>query len=150
MSSIILGFSKKHPMKEIFELYSLPLDFTHEEYSIEVNTINSNYYKDGSSLLNTYGIVLTDFQKFTNKKKEKVRFMNFIEHSIKNSWLSDSITEIDFSIKNDHILFTLNGNKMDYINMGEFYIDNYQINCCGSYMFIRDIRTDKQYMYYGD
>lgn len=137
-------------MKEIFEMYSLVLDATGKNYTIEISIYNSDYFKDGKSLINAYGIVLNDFMSFANEKKEKVRFIDFLEHSVENSILADSITDIDFTIKNDHILFNLNGEESDLINMGEFYIDNYQINCCGSYMFISDILSDRQFMYYGD
>ncbi len=118
----------------------------HPEYYIrELKAALSNSSNFSNSLK-----CITEFEKEQEYMNQYIRQFNSIKDSIKNSRLSNSLTEIDFSIKNDSILFTVNGNKIKYINMVEFYIDNYQINCCGSYMFIRDIRTEKQYMYYGN
>ncbi len=151
MSSIILGAAGSLPMREVFEMYSLDLDFTIENYRIEVSTFNGDYFRDGRSLLNTYGIVFNDFKAFANSKEEKVRLMEFLEDSVENNYyLNDYITKINFTVKKDHINFKRNGQKEDWINMGEFYIDNYKVNCCSSYMFLTDLKTDEQYMYYGD
>ena len=150
MSSIVLGSAENHPMKEIFEMYLLPLDFTVDTYRIAVSTFNSQFFKDGVSLVNTYGIVLNDFKEFVNEQEKKVRFMDFLKHSVENSQIHDYLTKIDFTIKNEHIYFERDGEKEDWINMGEFFMDNYQINCCGSYMFLTDLKTNEQFMYYGD
>ena len=150
MSSIILGSAENHPMNEVYEMYFLVLDFTCENYRIEVSTFNSDYFRDGRSLVNTYGIVLNDFKEFVNDKEEKIRFMEFLKHSVENSWLNDYITKIDFTIKNEHIYFERNGEKEDWINMGEFYMDNYKVNSCGSYIFLTDLISNEQFMYYGD
>jgi len=150
MSSIILGSSENHPMKEIFEMYFLPLDFTVENYRIEVSTFNSQFFKDGVSLVNTYGLVLNDFKEFVNEQEKKVRFMDFLRHSVENSQIHDYLTKIDFTIRNEHIYFERDGEKEDWINMGEFFMDNYRINSCGSYLFLTDIISNEQFMYYGD
>ena len=150
MSSIILSSSESHPIKEIFEMYFLPLNFTVENYRIEVSTFNSQFFKDGVSLVNTYGIVLNDFKEFVNEQEKKVRFMDFLKHSVENSQIHDYLTKIDFTIKNEHIYFERDGEKEDWINMGEFFMDNYRINSCGSYLFLTDIISNEQFMYYGD
>ena len=150
MSSFIYKSSDNHPMKEIFEMYFLPLDFTVANYRIEVSTYNSQFFQDGVSLINTYGLVLNDFKEFANEKGEQIRFINFLRHSVENSHIHDYLTKIDFKIKNEHIYFERDGEKEDWINMGEFYMDNYQINSCGSYLFLTDILSNEQYMYYGD
>lgn len=150
MSSIVLGSAENHPMKEIFEMYFLPLDFTVENYRIEVSTFNSQFFKDGVSLVNTYGIVLNDFKEFANEQEKKIRFMDFLRHSVENSQIHDYLTKIDFTIRNEHIYFERDGEKEDWINMGEFYMDNYRINSCGSYLFLTDIISNEQFMYYGD
>ena len=150
MSSFILGSAGSLPMREVFEMYFLELDFTIENYRIEVSTFNGDYFRDGRSLLNTYGIVFSDFKAFVNNKEKKVRLMEFLEDSVENSCLHDSIAKINFTVKKDHIFFERNGQKENWINMGEFYIDNYKVNCCSSYMFLTDLKTDEQFMYYGD
>ena len=151
MSSIILGSAGSLPMRDVFEIYSLNLDFTIENYRIEVSTFNGDYFRDARSLLDTYGMVFNDFKAYANNKEEKVRLMEFLEDSVENNYyLNDYITKIDFRIKKNHIYFERNGEKEDWINMGEFYIDNYKVNCCSSYMFLTDLKTNEQFMYYGD
>ena len=139
MSSIILKSSENHPMKEVFEMYFLTLNFTVDNYRIEVSTFNSQFFQDGISLVNTYGLVLNDFKEFANGKEKKIRFIDFLRDSVENSWLNDYLTKIDFKIKNEHIYFERDGEKEDWINMGEFYMDNYRINSCGSYLFLTDM-----------
>ena len=151
MGSHIYRSSDKHPMLEIFEIYFLPLDFTVENYRIEVDTINREYFKDGVSLINTYGIVLTDFYKFANYKGKKIRFIDFLRHSVENCYgVSDYLNPINFTVENEHIYFEREGEKEDWINMGDFFMDNYRITCCGSYLFLTDMKSNEQYMYYGD
>ena len=150
MNSVLLGLFENHPMKEVYEMYFLILDFTSENYRIEVSTFNSDYVRNGRSLIHIYAIVLEDFKEFVNDKKEKIRFKEFLKHSVENSWLNDSISKIGFTIKNQHIYFERNGEKEDWINMGEFYMDNYRINSCGSYLFLTDLISNEQFMYYGD
>jgi len=150
MSSIILKSSNRHPMKDIYEQYFLVLDFSNENYRIEVSTFNSNFFRDGHQLINNYALVLNDFKDYANSKKERIRFIEFIEYSIKHSQISDYIDYFNFQVKDDHILFEKKGEKQDWINMGEFYIDNYKVNVCSSYLFFTDICSNEQFMYYAD
>jgi len=151
MSSIILHSSENHPMKSIFEMCFLTLDFTCENYRIEISTFNNDYFRDGNSFINAYGIVLNDFKSFANNKEEKIRFIEFLEDSVaNNTYLHDYISKINFTINKEHIYFERDGEKEDWINMGEFYMDNYHVNCCGSYMFLTDLISNDQFMYYGD
>ncbi len=151
MSEIILGSVGSLPMREVYRMSFLTLNFTSENYQIDIIAFNNNYFRDCNSFINTYGMLLNDFKEFVNHKEKKVRLMEFLEDSVENNYyLNDYITKIDFTIKKDHINFKRNGRKEDWINMGEFYIDNYKVNCCSSYMFLTDLKTDEQYMYYGD
>ncbi|GIT98524.1 hypothetical protein [Sulfurovum sp. TSL1] len=150
MSSIILKSSDSHPMKEIFEQYFLVLDFSNENYIIELSTFNSNFFSDGYTLINNYALVLNDFKDYANSKQKRVRFIEFIKYSIKHSQISDRIEYFNFKVKDDHILFKQDGEKQDWINMGEFYIDNYKINVCSSYLFFTDLLSEEQFMYYAD
>ena len=149
MNNTIELLTKKHQMINTFEIYILPNSID-VEYKMGVCSFNRLYFNDGRSLLNSYSLFINDFIKFANNQKRIVRIIEFLEDSIKNSFLSDSITYFDFTIKDDHILFERNGVQEDWINMGEIISDDYQINFCGSYMFFTDLLSDEQFMYYGD
>jgi len=139
-------------MVKTFEMFQIPLDFTDEEkIFIESSSYNKHFFQSSEDLFDGYGLFFNDYVEFCEKNQEIVRVIVFLEDSVKNNhYLCDSLTELDFTIKDNHIFFKNNGQKNDYINIGEFYIDNYKVNVCHSYMFFEDILTNKKFMYYGD
>lgn len=138
-------------LSKTYQEYVLDLSFSVENIVIEVFEFNSNYYQNGNDFINSYGLLISDYKEFLEKIGKKVRFIDFLKDSVENNpYLSDTIQELDFEVEKDHILFNYNGEKLDYINMGEFYIDNFKVNVCHSYTFIEDLLSDTKYMYYGD
>jgi len=88
-----------------------------------------------------------DYKEYCERKSSVSGVFEFMEDSVANNYmLSDSLEEATFSVNGDHIYF--NGNNL--INMGQFYIDNHQVNLCGSYMFFEDLSSSSTYVYYGD
>lgn len=138
-----------NPIKKICNLFSIPSDFG-ENIIVEVGSYNIKYFSSSSEFINSYGLVILDYTEYCNKYGKRMKIMNFIKDSVENSMLNDSLYDVKFNIKKDHILFNLNGEKGDYINMGEFYIDNHKFNVCNSYLFIEDLISGTQYLYYGD
>lgn len=115
---------------------------------IEVHSYNKIYYKNPISLLNAYGLILLAYIDYIGNNTEKtVDFLDFIKYSVKNSHLSDTLTKVEFSIKDGIISIKDNS---DYGNLGEFYIDNYKCNVCHSYIFIEHIISNEKYLYYTD
>ena len=141
----------KDNMVNTFQIYGLALDFTTENFIIEVDCYNQQFFNSPDELVNAYGLFFQDLVAFNNLKGKKLRVIEFLKDSVENNdMLMDSLTELDFKVKGSHILFKYNGEKQDFINMGEFYIDNYKVAVCHSYMFFEDILSEKKYMYYGD
>jgi hypothetical protein len=144
-----LNILTESPMRQTCELYRLE-GTTYGNYVMGIISFNSRYFTDGIALISEYSQFIMDFVAFENKQKRLFRIIEFLEDSVENSHLNDYISYIDFKIKDDHIIFKQNGEVQDWINMGEIISDDYQINCCGSYMFFTDLISNKQFMYYGD
>jgi hypothetical protein len=149
------NFSRKQKrnkkLKDTYEEYRLDLNFTVGQIVVEVVKYNPKFYKNGNEFINSYGLLLTDYKSFLEKIGKQIRFIEFLNDSVDNNpYLSDTIQNLDFEVRNDHILFKYNNENMDYINMGEFFIDNYRVNVCHSYTFIEDLLSNNKYMYYGD
>ena len=138
--------SKSSHMIEVTELYKLETEID-IPIIIEVGSYNKEYFIGSKELINGYGLFFQDFKVFLNHTGEKKRVIDFLQDSVENNYmLSDYLKDMEFSIKDDHIYFEEN----DFINMGEFYMDNYKVNLCGSYMFFEDLLSGKKFMYYGD
>lgn len=138
-------------MIKVFDCFSINTN-NDSPLVIEVHKYNGKYFSDSESLVNGYGLFFQDFQEFYNKDKGNVRVIDFLNDSVENNYmLCDSIQEKKFEIFDDHIYFyDEDKERLDYINMGEFYIDNYKVNVCSSYMFFEDLISGKSYIYYGD
>ena len=154
MSNISKKFKKdkkiQNPIIKVCNLYSIPLDFEGNSV-VEVGSYNKKYFSSSNEFINSYGLVILDYAQFCNKYRKIMKIMDFIRDSVKNNiMLNDSLCEVKFNIKNDHILFKMDGENQDFINMGEFYIDNHKFNACNSYLFIEDIIYGTQFLYYGD
>lgn len=121
-----------------------------------ITQYNEEYFRDIDEFINVYGFFLQEYLEFNGG------LMDMIQHSIKNSMLFDYLIECDFEIDNDTIKFNtqpiiknykLNDTPQNksFINKGEMVIDDiYVLNFCNSYCFIRDMDTNKKYMYYLD
>ena len=145
------GSRASNDMKINIEIYKLALGFVADDIFIETYTYNEKYFSCTDDLVDGYGLFFNDYIEFCNKNKKVFRVIEFLKDSVKNNqYLCDSLSECSFSVEGSHIVFKSNRQKMDYINMGEFYIDNYKVSVCSSYMFFEDILTDKKYIYYGD
>lgn len=138
------------PIKNVFEFCPVELD-NNFKFTIEITSYNANYFSDTTKFINSYGLVIHDYKNYCNMKGCVDDFIEFLKDSVENNpYLCDSLNDMTFKVENNHIRFNLDGDEMDFINMGEFYIDYYKINVCNSYLFITDTLEDKQYMYYGD
>ncbi len=143
--------NSNNSMVQAKNVFQMDLDFTDEKYIIKVSAYNNIFYNDSSDLINSYGSFLDDFRRYNNIKEIKSSVLDFINDSVSNNhYLCDSIQTLDFTVIDDHILFKEDGDDLDFINKGEFYLGNYKFNICGSYMFIEDLSTHDKYLYYGD
>ena len=120
-------------------------------YQVNIETINYNprFFNDSEELINAYMLILADYFNFLEFEKTNKRLIDFFNYSVVNSSLSDYIVE-DYNFHIEDNVIKLISDKTDYINMGEFRINNFIINVCNSYLFIIDTETNKKYMYYGD
>ena len=138
-------------MVDISEIYILSLKLINKELLIEITKHNTRYFNRGKELFFIYRLIFTNYIAFCDENKKIMTFIDFLKDSVKNNiMLSDTIKEIDFNIEEEHILFLHNDEEVDYINMGEFKIDNCICNVCNSYLFIEDTLNKKKYMYYAD
>lgn len=137
---------KSSNMVSIFERYGLAVGSDTPKI-IEVSSYNKEYFENGQELVNGYELFFNDYMGFLDQTNKNMRVIEFLEDSVENNYmLEDYLEEVNFNIVDDHIYFKDN----DFINMGEFYIDNYKVSVSGSYMFFEDLRSSKKYMYYGD
>lgn len=115
---------------------------------VEVGSYNKEYFENSKELIEGYELFFNDYIEFLNQTNVNMRVIKFLEDSVENNYmLEDYLEEVDFNVVKDHIYVRDN----DFINMGEFYIDIYQVNVSGSYMFFENLCSrDKKYMYYGD
>jgi len=133
---------------DTFAIFTLQLS-EYENYRIEVSSYNQKYFSNSTDMINSYAILFNDLKEFCSMNG-KVRIIDFLEDSVANNYyLCDSITKLSYKISDDSIIFQ-DGSENIYINMGEFYIDNYQVNICGSNLFFTDLISTSSFMYYGD
>ncbi len=142
-------YKNNNSIRKVCDLYPIPFNFE-QNTVIEVTSYNTNYFSSSYELINNYGLVILNYAQFCNNHKKEMRIMDFIKDSVNNSILNDSLSDVKFTIEYDYISFNLNGEKGQFINMGEFYIDNHKFNACSSYLFIEDLITGTQYFYYAD
>lgn len=122
-----------------------------------ITQYNEKYFRDINEFINVYGFFLQEYLEFNGG------LMEMIEHSIKNSMLSNYLVECNFTIDNETIKFNTKSiidhfeiedttpENESYINKGEMVIDDsYVLNFCNSYCFIRNMDTNKMYLYYLD
>jgi len=127
-------------MTYLFETYKMYNLF------IDVYSYNKNFIENPYKLLNLHGMILEDFIKSPFED-----YLEFLYDSVENNtYLSDIIKEVDFTVKDDVISMNDETEPTSYINMGEVVIDRFRIYLCGSFEFIVDLVNDKKYMYYGD
>lgn len=120
-------------------------------YQVIIETINYNprFFNDSEELINAYMLILADYFNFLEFEKTNKSLIDFFKDSVVNSSLSDYIVE-DYNFHIEDNVIKLISDKTDYINMGEFRINNFIIYVSNSYLFIIDTETNKKYMYYGD
>ena len=136
-------------MTDTFRQYAFKLDFTSSAIIVELSSYNKTVFQTEKDMINSYAMVFSDYVKFCNLLEKKLRFEDFLKDSVTNNhYLCDSFNYADFTVSNSKVTCTTN--KQKYINMGEFYCDNYKINISGSYLFCEDLLSDKKFVYYGD
>lgn len=120
-------------------------------YQVIIETINYNprFFNDSEELINAYMLIIADYFSFLEFEKTNKGLIDFFKDSVVNSSLSDYIVE-DYNFHIEDNVIKLISDKTDYINMGEFRINNFIIYVSNSYLFIIDTETNKKYMYYGD
>jgi hypothetical protein len=120
-------------------------------YNVFIQKIHPKYFLYATELYIAYELFFRDLADFAMIKNRKVDIINFLQDSVENNYtLSDSLTKQNFTVKDDHIYTYINNYEMDLINFGEFIIDNFKVHTSLSYMFFTNLRTNEQYVYYGD
>ena len=120
-------------------------------YKVSIKKINSNFFANAIELHGAYELFFIDLISVAETEERKIGIIEFLQDSVDNNYtLSDSLSKQRFEIKKDHIYTTIDNKYVDFINTGEFIIDNYKVNTSFSYMFLTDLKTNEQYMYYGD
>lgn len=121
-----------------------------DKINISIASYNKKVFLNEIKLVDAYGLVFKDYLEYQIKTNDN-DFLSFLKDSVNNNYyLSDSIIECDFTITNKGIEFIENNEKVIFKNNGSFVIEDYEINVCFSYLFIKDIKTNKKYKYYGD
>lgn len=121
------------------------------DYQVFIETINYNpkVFDNSEELFYAYSLVITDYFDFLEVEKTNKSLIDFLKDSVENSPLSDYLVEdYNFQIKDNVI--KLISDKTNFINQGQFRINNFMIYVSNSYLFILDTEINKKYMYYGD
>ncbi len=120
-------------------------------YKVSMKKINPKYFSNAIEFHGAYELFFKDLVDVAEKEDRKVGIIEFLQDSVDNNYmLSDSLSQQRFKVKKDHIYTTIDNNYVDLTHTGEFIIDNYKVNTSWSYMFFTDLKTNKQFMYYGD
>ncbi len=146
-----MGVNREQIMSNASKKYYLKLNFDNKTYHVKMKSFNSGVFANDLELYVAYELFFQDLVDFANEKKEKVRVIEFLKDSVKNNhMLNDSLMKNKFNVQDNHIYTVVNNEELDLVNTGEFTIDNYKVNTCGSHMFFTDLTTNEQFMYYGD
>ncbi|MCT7524061.1 hypothetical protein N5T77_03315 [Aliarcobacter cryaerophilus] len=141
---------KTSSMEKINEIYEMSFSFN-KKCVVNVTSYNTNYFPSGNDFIDGYGLVVIDYIEFCNNQNKIIDFMDFIKDSVENNcMLNDMLFNEKFKISNDSIYFQIDNEKYHYVNQGEFHLNNYKCNVCNSYIFIENLTTGIQYIYYGD
>jgi len=120
-------------------------------YKILIKKINPKYFSRVVDFQIAYEIFFEDLVDTAYRKYRKVEILEFLQNSVKNNnGLNDSLRKLKFNIVDNCIFTVINNEMKPIINTGEFIIENYQVNTYFSYMFLTNLLTNEQYMYYGD
>ena len=138
------------PMIIANHTFSIKLNLAIEDsYKVNVLRYNEYYPSYMSNVQKQYRFIFGDLKKYIEEKKSKIRIIEFFKHYVETSNLDNVFCETDFIIKNDVIIFSYD-KIYEFVNICEFLIDGYKVNCSAAYMFFEDLLTRQQYMYYGD
>lgn len=150
MSNYTKTNNKRNSIQTINEIYEMSFSFN-KKCVVKVTSYNNKYFSSGNEFIDGYGLVVIDYIDFCDKNNKIMDFMDFINDSVKNNYmLNDMLFNGNFKIFKDSIYFQIDNEKHHFINQGEFYISDYKCNVCNSYIFIENILTGIQYIYYGD
>jgi len=129
-------------------------------FKIQYIGVEPKYKEDPRIVLNNYGIIFTKYNDYIEEEGE-TDFVSFLQEISKDTYLSDFIKESNFTLNN----FIPFSNKFDYeVSLidhtnedceyrphGSFVLNNkYILHFYCSYIYIENIKTHKQYMYYCD
>lgn len=121
------------------------------QYKVFVKKINPQIFIVPGQLNVAYELFFRDLIDEAKIKGHKIDILEFLRDSVKNNYtLRDSLTKQKFKVIDNCIITKIDNEGKGLINTGEFIIENYKINTCYSYMFLTDLNTNEQYMYYGD
>lgn len=146
--------NKQNVMYSVSQKYNNKFSYSDIEdahYKVTITKINLNYFTKASDLYDAYELFFEDLIDISERENKKFDVIEFLQDSVDSNYmLSDTLTKQNFQVEDEHIYTIVNDNNMDLINFGEFTIENYKVNTCGSHMFFTDLHTHEQFMYYGD
>lgn len=135
-------------------------------FRIQLIGVEPIYKENPNIVLNHYGIIFHRYNQYLedNNENDFVSFLKDItnkESKYNDPYLSDFIKDSKFDLLNFVGFYhggeydvSLIDNTNDNIKLklhGSFVIDNkYFLHFCSSYIYIEEIKTRKQYMYYCD
>ncbi len=118
-----------------------------EYFTIEVTNYDKSFFESGYQLLNGYYLILEAYFDFCEDRGNLIGLPEFLQHSVdSNNMINDILKEVTFTVEDEVIYF----DDTTIRSIGEFYISDCRVNVDGMYLFIKDMHTKKQYIYYGD
>jgi len=139
-----------NPMKKTDEKFHINILNNIDYYTINFTQVNKYYFENAAEVKKTYNPVFKELKKYVEQKKSKVDITEFFESFAHTSHLENVFSKTPFSVVNGVIHFLYDDTPRKFIHICEFYIGVFRFNCSGSYMFLENMLTQEQYMYYAD
>lgn len=134
-------------MREVIDLYGLETDI-----SVFVLQYNSQFFEDSNEVLVHISYFWDDFVKYRQNGigNDLMDFINYSIHS--NNDINDFIVSKKFSVSYEKNKISTKEEDGIYssILLGEIEFENYILYVSHQYLFIRNTKDKKSYMYYLD
>lgn len=123
-------------------------DCSEDFYKVKITKINPKYFRFAISLHSEYESFFEDLTNYSSLNGIKLDIVEFLKQSvIDENMINECLIEEEFKVVDDHIFSKIENRRVDFINTGEFIIENYKVNTSFSYMFFTNLSTNVQFVY---